>query len=226
MKRVLAILLCLMLILSVTACKPDNITYPVDITDPNDQAGENVQENDPDEEQKNDPPVADQIPADGETVEPSEEKTDQDKTEETPDDTKTEETPEEAKTEETAEDAKPEETPEEPAVTNPLAAKDFVPSTTATGVLQASGIVKQGTAVSALKNRTITFYTADNRAAFSYTDKREKVVSEWDWMRTLAEENGFIVKYEVKSSTVSIKSQRVALFAGKKLSLVQNAICI
>ena len=40
-------------------------------------------------------------------------------------------------------------------------------------------------------------------------------------MRTLAEENGFIVKYEVKSSTVSIKSQRVALFAGKKLSLVQ-----
>jgi len=216
MKRVLAILLCLMLILSVTACKPDNITYPVDITDPNDQAGENVQENDPDEEQKNDPPAADQNPAEGETVEPSEEQT-----EETPDDTKTEETPEEAKTEETAEDAKPEETPEEPAVTNPLAAKDFVPSATTAGTLQASGIVKQGAAVSALKNRTITFYTADNRAAFYYTDKREKVVSEWDWMRTLAEENGFIVKYEVKSSTVSIKSQRVALFAGKKLSLVQ-----
>lgn len=225
MKRVLAILLCLMLIFSVTACKPDNITYPVDIIDPNEQTGEDVQADQPekeesDEEKNEEAPVADDQPAEGETVEQPEEQPDENP-EKATDEGKAEETPDEAKTEETPEDTEPEKTPEEPAVTNPLAAKDFTPSTDASGTLQASGIVKQGAAVSPLKNRTVTFYTADNRAAFSYTDKREKVVSEWDWMRTLAEENGFIVKYEVKNSAVSVKSQRVALFAGKKLSLVQ-----
>lgn len=217
MKRVLAILLCLMLIFSVTACKPDNITYPVDIIDPNDQPKEDVQADLPDGDKKEENPVTDEQPDDNETVEQPDENP-----EKAPDEDKTEETPDEVKTEEAkSEDAKPEEAPEAPAVTNPLAAKDFAPSTTVSGTLQASGIVKQGPAVSALKNRTITLYTADNRAAFSYTDKREKVVSEWDWMRTLAEENGFIIKHEIKNSTVSIKSQRVALFAGKKLSLVQ-----
>lgn len=229
MKRALAILLCLMLIFSITACKPDNITYPVDIIDPNDEAGEDVQANQPDEEKNEEPPVSNEEPTEGEIAEQPEETPDEnpqntaeeDKTEETPDEAKPEEAPEDTKKEETPQNTESEEIPEEPAITNPLAAKDFSPSTDVAGTLQASGIIKQGAAVSPLKNRTITFYTADNRAAFSYTDKREKIVSEWDWMRTLAKENGFIVKYEIKSNAVSVKSQRVALFAGKKLSLVQ-----
>ena len=40
-------------------------------------------------------------------------------------------------------------------------------------------------------------------------------------MKNFAEESGFLVEYSIKPAAVSVKAQRVALFARKKLSLIQ-----
>ncbi len=239
MKRIFSILLCLALTLSVTACKPDNITDPVEIIDPNEQTSEETLSDKtpkPDEQEsteKQETEVETETPdvnAEEQTDKPeseSEAGADADtKPEEGKEDTEAE--PEDGK-EDT--DAEPEEGKEEPSsetgddpstapVVNPLAGDAFVPSTEVAGTLAASGMIKPGAAVSALKNRTISLYTTD-QYAFSYLDKNGKPVSEWDWMDRLAKENGFLLKHQVKNANVSIKAQRVALFSGQKLSLVQ-----
>lgn len=212
MKRVFSILLCLALMFSVTACKPDNITYPTDIIDPNEtaqDAGETEQTDGEEESNEEKQQETTDETADEETVgEPT------DQPEETPEE-ETDETTDEAAEQATDDPI------EEVAVANPLATTDFAPATTVTGTLEASGIIKPGAAVSPLKNRTITLYTADDQPAFFYTDENGKTVDERAWMEQLAKENGFILKYQIKSSAVSLKSQRIALFAGQKLSLVQ-----
>lgn len=221
MKRIFSILLCLALMLSVTACKPDNITDPVEIIDPNEQPSEETLSG------------GDAKPEEQESTEKEEPKEDPKAETETPDATPEEQTdkPETAPEAGADTDAKPEEGKEEPSgepsddpltapVVNPLADDAFVPSTEVAGTLTASGMIKPGAAVSALKNRTISLYTTD-QSAFTYLDKNGKPVSEWDWMERLAKENGFLLKRQVKNADVSIKAQRVALFSGQKLSLVQ-----
>lgn len=190
MKRVIAILLCLLLVLGgTTACKPDTLTNPVVITDPDDQPQET-------------PLPQDQTPADqGE-----------------------EETP--ADDAEGEKEEKPEEQPKEetPAVTipsdHPFAKEGFKPSTKTEGTLKLSGLTKN-TDASTLKDHTITLYTAGDQPAFSYVNRKGVAVSEWEWMKALAEANGFTLKYIVKSAETSLKAQRVALYAGKSLSLLQ-----
>ncbi len=222
MKRIFSILLCLMLMFSITACKPDNITYPSDITDPNETVQGDPDQTEPSDEQET---AGEETPDDETTEETPETPEDQPVNNEEAIGEETDEpekTPADEADEETAEEAT-EETAEETPVTNPLAAEDFTPSAAVAGSLPTSGIIKPGAAVSALKNRTITLYTADEQPAFSYTDENGKAVSEWAWMEKLANENGFMLKYQIKNSAVSLKSQRVALFAGQKLSLVQIA---
>ncbi|MBQ7935678.1 MAG: hypothetical protein IJ333_04950 [Clostridia bacterium] len=192
MKRILAILLCLCLTLGVAACKPDNITYPTVIQTPGQSAE-----------------VTDSDPTDKETP--------------------TEEEPlpeEEPAADETAAELPNETTEETPAAevphSNPLAAETFTPSKGVPGTLSLSGKVLPGSAaVSPLTNRTIVIYTADGTPAFSYTNEKGNAVTEWQWMEQLAEEQGFILKYSIKNKAVSLKAQRTALYAGKKLSLVQ-----
>ncbi len=177
LKRILAILLCAVLILcGTTACKPDNIQYPSEIVDPTQQPSE---------------PAPAPKPQEGEG-------------EQTPD-VSLPETPES----------------ETPAPTNPLAAADFTPSKDVASTLTAGGIIKPGKAVNALKNRTITLYTAAGDPAFSYVNQEGKTVTEWDWMKQLAEAEGFMLKLYRKNAAVSLKSQRVALLSGQKLSLIQ-----
>ena len=191
MKRFLAVLLCLAMIFSVTACKPDNITYPSQIKDPTEIGEEET-------------PAVD-TPEQPEETAP--EKPDREEETQIKDaDTPAEEPKEEA---------------EEAPLANPLAAEDFTPGTGTASALEISGMIKPGEAISALKNRTIEIYTADSQPAFSYQDKKGGTVTEWQWMEHLAEENGFLLKYSVKNRNVSVKAQRVALYAGKKLSLLQ-----
>lgn len=179
LKRILAILLCAVLILcGTTACKPDNIQYPSEIVDPTQQPSK---------------PAPAPNPQEGE-----EEK---------------EETPEVALPENPEQEA--------PTQANPLAATDFIPSKEVASALKASGIIKPGKAVNDLKNRTITLYTAAGDPAFSYVNQEGKTITEWDWMKALAEQEGFMLKLHRKSAAVSLKSQRVALLAGQKLSLIQ-----
>ena len=115
----------------------------------------------------------------------------------------------------------PEEKPEEPKVLSPLAAEDFEPSATIASTLPLSGMIKPSDTVSLLKNRTITFYTADDKAAFTYQDEDGKAINEIEWMKALAEENGFLLKVQVVPAARSVTTQRLALMAGKDLSLIQ-----
>lgn len=208
MKRLFAVVLCLVLMLTVTtACKPDNITYPVEITDPESTQDPGTAQQPADttqgSAQEEAPQVTDPVSAENDL---------KDKVTETQPENKAEDTKEDA-----AEDAKK-------PLTNPLADEAFKPATGTANTLTASGLIKPGTAVSALKNRTIVLYTADDQPAFSYTDEKGKTVNEWEWMSKAAAENGFILKYSIKSDIVSLKSQRIALFSGQKLSLVQMGI--
>lgn len=196
MKRILAILICVALMAVVPACKPDNIQYPSDIIDPQEQ--DLLAEDQPkEEEQPSQEPSQEEAPAEEETPAEEEQPSQEETTEEVPEN-------------------------EKPVLSqNPLAAEDFTPSTETASALQASGIVKPSTELSILKNRTISFYTADENPAFFYTDSKGKRISEWDWMKNFAEESGFLVEYSIKPAAVSVKAQRVALFARKKLSLIQ-----
>ena len=177
MKRILALLLCLGLVLSLmTACKPDNITYPTEITDP-------------DKTTQEDTPVS---------TTPTE---------------KPEETPEKEEPPSTEEPA--------PTVDHPFTAKGFKFSTGVETNLPTGGFIKDTAPAEALKEQTITLYTAREEAAFNYVNRKDATVSEWDWMKALAEEYGFTLKLSVKSADLSLKSQRVALMAGKDLSVLQ-----
>lgn len=180
MKRFLAILLCLLLVLGgMTACKPDNITYPTEITDPDENNAEDT-------------------PAEGK---PSE------KPEQTPS-----KEPEEAPP--AAEDA-------EQTDSHPYLNKNGAPSKGVGITLPIGGFIKDTTPADALKDKTITLYTAREEAAFNYVNKKGATVSEWDWIKSAAAEYGFTVKLNVKSADLSLKSQRVALMAGKVLSVLQ-----
>ena len=87
--------------------------------------------------------------------------------------------------------------------------------------MKLSGLTKNTDAATALKDRTITLYTAADQPAFSYVNQEGIAVSEWDWMKAMAEANGFNLKLTIKKAETSLKAQRVALYAGKKLSLLQ-----
>lgn len=204
MKRILAIILCLAIIALAPACKPDNIQPPAEIIKP-------------DEQEQNE--------ALGLGTEKEEEP--EQKEEEKEEETEAEnpaETPSEEKNPEEQADAPKEEQQEEEALPdnkNPLAAEDFLPSKTAASALAESGLVKKPELDSVLKNRTITFYTADDNPAFTYTDEEGQLISELDWIKAFAKEQGFMVQYSIKPAALSVKAQRAALFAGKKLSLIQ-----
>lgn len=195
MKKSFAVFLCFILILSCGGCKPDNIQYPSDITNP-DPAETTVtpDKNNPDESALENTPVA---------LDPAQ----------TPAADAGDTAPQEAKEDEAAFSGG-----------NPLAGATFTPSQRAKASLPVSGIVKSNNAETILKNRTIVLYSAGEEPAFSYQDENGKTVTEWDWMTQIAADNGFIMKYSIKNESISLKSQRVALFAGKKLSLIQMGV--
>ncbi len=178
MKRIIPLLLCLALLLcGMTACKPDNITYPSEITDPDENTGEDTPVVGKPTEDPEDLPAEDP----GATEDPA---------------------------------------PEQPT-DHPFTAEGFVPSVGTATSLPIGGFIKDVAAAEALKEKTITLYTAREEAAFNYVNKKGATVTEWDWMKAIAAEYGFTVKISVKSADLSLKSQRVALMAGKDLSVLQ-----
>ena len=220
MKKVIALLLCLLLVLcGTTACKPDTLTNPVVITDPDEQQQETLL--------PQEPGAADQTETEGEeTPEEQPEETPEEQPEETPVETpeeQPEETPEEAPAEEAEKETEeaPEEQPTQAApLSHPFAAEGFKPSTETEGTLKLSGLTKN-TDAAALKDRTISLYTAADQPTFNYVNQKGEPISEWNWMKALAESHGFRLKLTVKKAETSLKAQRVALYAGKKLSLLQ-----
>ncbi len=199
MKRIVAIIIGLVLLTSLSACKPDNITYPSVINNSNDSS-------EPEKETQSGTAQTGEV-----TGTTTKEKTQENAA--TTTQGNAEATEAEKITQQSAE-----------ALTgasgNPLALATFVPSATEKSVLGFSGLIK-GAAQTILKNKAITLYTASELPAFSYKDADNNTVTEWDWFTKAAAANGFVLKYTVKNESVSLKAQRVALFAGKKLSLIQ-----
>ncbi len=196
MKRVIAILLCLLLVLGgTTACKPDTVTNPVVVIDPDEQPKKQEAAEQPQEKEE----------------QPQDE-------EETPKAEQPEDTPDENTEEQPAKDEQP---TQAAPLDHPFAATGFKPSTETEGTLKLSGLIKNTDTATALKDRTITLYTAADQPTFSYVNQKSTAVSEWDWMKSMAEAYGFTLKLTVKKAETSLKAQRVALYAGKKLSLLQ-----
>ena len=225
MKRLIAILLCLLLVLcGTTACKPDTLTNPVVITDPDEQPQETPL---PQDQTAAEQPAGDGEEAPADQPEETPEEKPEEQPEENPEE-KPEEQPEENPEEKPEE--QPDETPaadEQPAdakpLNHPFAAEGFAFSTEAAGTLKLSGLTKNTDPAAALKDRTIALYSAGEDPAFNYVNQKGATISEWDWMKALAETYGFTLKLTVKNAETSLKAQRVALYAGKKLSLLQFA---
>ena len=195
MKRILAIILCLALFAVIPACKPDNIQAPADIITPQDQTAT---------ESGNNQPTITPLPQ-----------------EEEEEDVPTEETPS-AEEEETLEEETLEEEPSKPPFApNPLAAEEFNPSLGIAPSLPLSGIIKPTNTLALLKNRTISFYAPSDSTAFSYLTEDGKLVNELEWMKSYAKENGFAIKYHLVPTNRLVSSQRLALMAGKDLSLIR-----
>ena len=221
--RIFAVILCFLLLISVPACKSDTVTHPSVITNPGADTSTEV---DPEQ-------------AEPEQEETEQEKTEQEKTEQaeteqekTEQEEPEQEEPEQAETEqaETEQedseqtDAKPEdeaEKPEEPIpfVDHPFAAEGFKPSETAASTLTASELIKKAD-LAALKDKTLTLYTAGDAPSFQYVNEEGIVVTEWDWMKEFAAAQGMNLKLVRKTNATSLKAQRIALYAGQDLSLV------
>lgn len=223
--KLLAVLLCGLLLISVPACKPETVTYPSVITDPgadtstevDPSAGETPEGETPKEEtpkeETSEGETSEEETSEGETSEGETPK------EETPDG----ETPKEETPTDTEADTKPEEGTEQeaeplPFAEHPFAAEGFKPSAEVASSLTAGVIKKGDTAL--LKDRTLTLYTAGSTPSFYYKNAEGVLVSEWDWMKAMAEELGCTLKLVRKTDATSLKAQRIALYAGQELSLV------
>lgn len=83
-----------------------------------------------------------------------------------------------------------------------------------------TGFVRAGTKLSDLKGKTLTFFTADNFAAWSYRNAKGETVDEWAWFKQLKSELGLNIKYTVKQHQESVNSALQSMNAGKNLDIV------
>jgi len=83
-----------------------------------------------------------------------------------------------------------------------------------------TGFVRAGTKIDDLKGKTLTFFTADNFAAWSYRNAKGETIDEWTWFKDLKKEIGLNIKYTVKQHQTSINSALQAMNAGKACDIV------
>ncbi len=96
-----------------------------------------------------------------------------------------------------------------------------------------TGFVRDGTTIKDLKGKTLTFFTADNFAAWSYRNEKGETINEWQWFKDLKKNVGLNIKYTVKQHLNSTTAALQAMNAGKALDVVYtnhvvypNALCI
>ena len=99
--------------------------------------------------------------------------------------------------------------------------------------IDATGFVRAGTSLSDLRGKTLTFFTADNFAAWSYRNKKGETIDEWQWFRLLKDELGLNIKYTVKQHTASTQAALQAINAGDACDIIYSnhvvfpsALCI
>lgn len=85
-----------------------------------------------------------------------------------------------------------------------------------------TGFVSAGTKLSDLEGKTLTFFTADNYAAWSYRNEKGERINEWQWFEMLKEELGLNIKYTVKQHTESTQAALQAMNAGDECDLLYS----
>jgi len=83
-----------------------------------------------------------------------------------------------------------------------------------------TGFVRDGTTIKDLKGKTLTFFTADNFAAWSYRNEKGETINEWDWFKGLKKELGLNIKFTVKQHMNSTNAALQNMNAGKALDVV------
>ena len=83
-----------------------------------------------------------------------------------------------------------------------------------------TGFIRAGTKLADLKGKTLTFFTADNFAAWSYRNAKGETVDEWTWFKDLKKELGLNIKFTVKQHQNSINSALQYMNAGKPCDIV------
>lgn len=86
-----------------------------------------------------------------------------------------------------------------------------------------TGFVREGTKLSDLQNKTLTFFTSEANPIWSYRDSKGKVIDEWTWFAELKNELGVNIKYQVKQGRNAGKSCDIIYTAG---ATFHNSICI
>ncbi len=85
-----------------------------------------------------------------------------------------------------------------------------------------TGFVRAGTKIADLKGKTVTFFTADNFAAWSYRNEKGETIDEWDWFAELKKEIGLNVKYTVKQHEESVEAALQAMNTGKACDIIYS----
>ena len=86
--------------------------------------------------------------------------------------------------------------------------------------LDKTELIKGGTKLSDLRGKTLTFFTADNVASWSYRNSRGETIDEWRWFAQLKSELGLDIKVTVSQHMRSINSAIQSMNAGKNLDLI------
>lgn len=82
--------------------------------------------------------------------------------------------------------------------------------------------VRDGTRLSALRGKTLEFFTADNFAAWSYRDEKGRTIDEWEWFKQLKRELGLNIKYTVKQHNASTQAALTAMNSGAACDIVYS----
>ena len=85
-----------------------------------------------------------------------------------------------------------------------------------------TGFVRAGTKLEDLNKKTLTFFTADNFAAWSYRNEKGETIDEWKWFAQLKKELGLSIKYTVKQHMRSTDAALQSMNAGKNLDVVYS----
>ena len=87
--------------------------------------------------------------------------------------------------------------------------------------------------LSSLRGHSLSFFTADNFAAWSYRSESGELIDEWEWFKLLRSELGLDIKYTVKQHSASTQAALQAMNAGKACDIIYSnhvvfpsALCI
>ena len=90
--------------------------------------------------------------------------------------------------------------------------------------MDTTGFVKNDVKLKDLKGKTFTFFTAEGKSNFYYTDKNGKIIGEWEWWEALKSELGVTVKYFESHHNKSHSQIMTYMNAGKSLDLIPTHI--